>query len=104
MLSPTDVASLTITIAIILAGLVIMLLAFANMEQKKFKSVIGWITFTNVALLIWAVFHVFLDIALFPADIVDLLHYWVAHSFIVIAAIGLIIVTKMVVKASKQKK
>lgn len=103
MLGPSDIASLTITVVIMLIALAVILLSYASMDKKKYKTVLGWIAFVNISLLIWAIFHVFLDIKLFPAEIVNLLHYWVAHSFIVVASIGLIVAARLLVKAANEK-
>ncbi len=103
MLSTTDIVSLTITIGVMLIGLTVILLSYANMAKRKYKSILGWIAFVEISLLIWAIFHVFLDAKLFPGDIVNLLHYWVAHSFVVIAAIGLIVAARLVSQLNNNK-
>jgi asparagine N-glycosylation enzyme membrane subunit Stt3 len=102
MLSPTDIASLAITLLVMLVSLVVMLFFFSRAGQKN-RYLIGWAIFANTSLLIWAVFHLFLDISLFPEEIVDLLHYWVTHSFIIVTSIVLAVIAKLAFDIDKKK-
>lgn len=86
MLSSLAMGSLIVTFGIVCAATILTLSVHKPIKHKK---ALGWLAFANVSIIIWTLFHLFLDLNLFPAQFVDGAHYLAAHFFIVVASIGI---------------
>ena len=82
-LTVSTLNSLILTFGLVTAATIATLLLYSKTKNKKTT---GWLAVANLSLIVWTVFHLFLDFEIFPAQFVEFIHYWIVHIFIIITS------------------
>ncbi|MFC1733860.1 hypothetical protein ACFL6I_26465 [candidate division KSB1 bacterium] len=73
-------------------------------KQKKYRNALFWLAFANLAMLLWALFHFFGDIYVTDPFRIEVIHYYFAHSFILISVCGLLLAVRAVCRLCRESK